>query len=110
MRVACGWAEFIDTRLQEVVARGHVTLLDIVAPRRPGRRWNGEVRHLRGEERLRGGTGAIWLIRFEHGSELRWVELGRVDASWSPSGRRATAQITSHDEEVPSAVTELGGE
>lgn len=100
----------MDPRGDGAVARGYVTALDIVSPRRRERRWHGAVHYLRGDTRLRKGIGELWLLRFVQGSELRWVEVLRVRDSWTPSGRRATAQVVSYDEQVPSVVTELGGE
>lgn len=110
MKVACGWVEFMNPRGGGVVARGRVTVLDIVSPRRRERRWHGAVQYLRGVTPLRAGIGHVWLLRFEEGFELRRVELVGVDESWAPSGRRATAYVTSDDDLVPSVVTELGGD
>lgn len=109
MKVACGWAEFISPS-GHVIARGRVTALDIVSPRRREGQWHGTVQYLRDVAPLCTKIGDVWLLRFKQGFELRRVELVGVDESWAPSGRRATVHVTSYDELVPSVVTELGGE
>lgn len=111
MRIACGWAEFIEPGTGTSVARGRV--LASILPCAGRSPWDGEVRLLRGES-LDAGDGSIreplWLLRFEQGDEYRWVVVRSVERAWAPSGLRATAYITSFDDEVPPVVSELGGE
>jgi hypothetical protein len=109
MKVKSGWAEFVDTRRQEVVARGIVHVLDPPLPCPALGRWEGEVGLLRGSEALREGAGA-WLLRFEDGVQLRWVEIEAVTPTWAPSGLRATARVVSYDDRFPAEVVELGGD
>lgn len=108
MRIKCGWAEFLDPATREVVARGSVSV-DALPGTEQGP-WDGEVRLLRGHDRLLEHDRALWLLRFELGPVHRWVELQSLERRWAPSGLRATAHLRSFDEEVPPVVNELGGE
>lgn len=108
MRIKCGFAEFIDPTGGEAVARGSVS-----ADAMPGIShgpWDGEVRLLRGHEHLLDAQQLLWILRFENGLAHRWIELHSLEQRWVPSGLRATAFVSSCDDEVPPVVTELGGE
>jgi hypothetical protein len=109
MRVKSGWAEFVDPRRHEVVARGIVHVLDPPLPCPALGRWEGDVSLLRGYDALHEGAG-VWLLRFEDGAQLRWVEIEGVTPKWERSGLRGTARVVSYDNRFPSEVVELGGD
>lgn len=109
MRVKSGWAEFVDPRRNEAVARGLTYVYDPPLPCPPLGRWEGEVTLLRGHDRLQAGV-EVWLLRFEDGHQLRWVEIEAVSPAWEPSGLRGTARVVSYDDRFPSEVVELGGD
>ncbi len=110
VEVKCGWAEFLDPLRREVVARGCVSVQDPPLPCPSSGRWDGEVRFLRGFNALRRRRRSVWLLRFEGGAQDRWVELRSVERAWAPSGLRATALISTYDDQFPAQLTELGGD
>ena len=98
-----------DPLERQAVARGCVYVVDPPLPCPPDGRWEGEVRFVRGHERLRPGPG-LWLLQFEDGVQQRWVKLESVQDTWTASGLRGTAHVFSYDERFPAQVVELGGD
>jgi hypothetical protein len=109
VNVRSGWAELVDPAGHEAVARGCVFVIDPPLPCPLEGHWIGELRFLRGVERLRGRPN-VWLLRFEGGTQHRWVELASVERTWTHVGERATARLVSSDDLFPSGVIELGGD
>lgn len=109
MDVKGGWAELVDPVGLKTVARGCVFVEDPPLPCPIDGLWRGEVRFVRGADRLREGHHA-WLLRFERGTQHRWVELTSLEARWTHVGERMVAKVVSSDERYPSQVVELGGD
>lgn len=111
MRVRCGWTEILDPRSHRVVGRGllYVRHAPIPYPTMIGW-WEGEVVFLRGGETLKRLDRDPWLLRPRQGSEHCWVRVTSVEPSWAPSGLRATAHVSSYDDEFPAFMSELGGD
>jgi hypothetical protein len=109
VNVRSGWAELVDPARLEAVARGCVFVTDPPLPCPIDGNWQGELRFLRGAERLHTGAG-LWILRFERGTQQRWVELASVESTWTHVGERMVAQVISRDDRYPSEVIELGGD
>lgn len=109
MDVKGGWAELIDPAYVNAVARGCVYVEDPPLPCPIDGPWRGELRFVRGANRLREGPH-VWLLRFERGTLHRWVEVTSVESTWTHVGERMVARLASLDDRYPSQVVELGGD
>jgi len=106
----CGWTEIIDPRSHQVVARGLLFVRHTPIPYPMSGWWDGEVVFLRGGEALGRLDRDAWLLRPRLGSEDCWIQVTSVEHSWAPSGLRATAHVSSLDDEFPAFMSELGGD
>jgi hypothetical protein len=107
--VKSGWAELVDPVDLEAMARGCVFIEDPPLPCPLDGHWRGEMRFVRGAERLR-DRGDIWLLWFEGGTQHRWVQLTALEPMWTHVGERIVARLISCDDRYPAEVIELGGD
>jgi len=110
VRVRCGWTEILDPRSHQAIARGLLFVHQTPLPYPMEGWWDGEVIFLRGQEALERLNRETWVLRPRQGSDQCWVQVTSVEPVWAASGLRATAHVTSYDEEFPAFMSELGGD
>ncbi|PKN83121.1 MAG: hypothetical protein CVU47_00505 [Chloroflexi bacterium HGW-Chloroflexi-9] len=110
MMVRCGWTEILDPHSRQTIARGLLFVRHTPLPYPMEGWWAGEIMFLRGEGALDRLSREIWVLGRRQGSNQCWIQVTSVEPAWVPSGLRATAHITSYDEEFPAFMSELGGD